>query len=111
MFIGTIAAIGNGVSQPISFIIFGELIDSFIDKESGEPFIDLDKEMAKFALFYVYVAAGTLVCGYIQNTLWLLSSIRQTFLIRTKTFRSIMRQDIGYFDTADSGELSTRLVE
>ena len=35
MFFGSIAAAVNGVLQPISFIIFGELMDQFIDNDKG----------------------------------------------------------------------------
>ena len=35
MVIASIAAAINGVIQPISFILFGELIDRFIDNDSG----------------------------------------------------------------------------
>ena len=110
MFIGTIAAVVNGVAQPVSFIFFGEIIDKFIQKDANEV-IDIEEEMTKFALFYVYIAIATIVSGYFQNMLWLLSSIRQVFKIRTGCFHSVLRQDIGWFDTTDSGEISTRMTE
>lgn len=110
MFIATIAAIGNGVAQPVSFILFGEIINDFINVESDKP-LDIEGAMQEFALYYVYVAIATIVLGYLQNTLWLFASIRQAFVIRTQCFKSILRQDIGWFDTTDSGELSTRLAD
>lgn len=110
MIIGSIAAVGNGVAQPISFIFFGEIIDKFIKADSRVN-IDIQGEMTTFALYYVYIAIATIVFGYLQNLLWLLSSIRQGFLIRTHCFESVLRQDIGWFDVTDSGEISTRITE
>ena len=60
---------------------------------------------------YVYIAIGALVFGYLQNMLWLRASINQSVRIRELAFASILRQDIGWFDTTDPGELSTRLAE
>lgn len=110
MVLGSIAAVGNGVAQPISFIFFGKLIDKFIEKDSGKN-IDIEDEMTTFAIYYIYVAIATIVCGYLQNTLWLLASIRQAFVIRTGCYKAVLRQDIGWFDCTDSGEISTRMTD
>lgn len=110
MVIATISAAINGSLQPVSFIVFGELIDKFIENDSGKE-LDINKEMETFAIYYVYISIGTIVFGYIQNSFWLMASINQGFKIRTSAFESIMRQDIGWFDTTDPGELSTRLSE
>ena len=54
---------------------------------------------------------GQMVCGYIQITLWMLAAERQTAVIRNKFFHAILRQEIGWFDTHQAGELNTRLSE
>ena len=73
--------------------------------------INLNKEMEKFGIYYVYIGLGAIVFGYFQNMLWLRASINQAFRIRTLAFESILKQDIGFFDTNDAGELSSRLAE
>ena len=117
MILGTLGAIGHGAATPLQFIIFGELINGFIDfakEQAGngttEPF-DLEGEMAKFALYYVYLAIGTIVVGYLQMGLWAYTGTRQVKQMRLAFFRSVLKQDIGWFDTTDSGELSSRLTE
>uniref|UniRef100_A0A7M5VBZ8 Uncharacterized protein n=1 Tax=Clytia hemisphaerica TaxID=252671 RepID=A0A7M5VBZ8_9CNID len=110
MFFASISACINGVLQPVSFIIFGELINDFVDEDSGKT-IDLNKEMEKFGIYYVYIGLGAIVFGYFQNMLWLRASINQAFRIRTLAFESILKQDIGFFDTNDAGELSSRLAD
>ncbi|XP_021353533.1 multidrug resistance protein 1-like isoform X2 [Mizuhopecten yessoensis] len=72
---------------------------------------DFLEDMEKFALYYVAIAVGVLVCAYFQVTFWILSSERQIHRIRKAFFRNIMRQDIGWFDTHETGELNTRLTD
>ena len=52
MVFGTIAAAINGSLQPVSFIVFGELIDKFIENDTGKP-LDINKEIGSFFVFFV----------------------------------------------------------
>ena len=118
MSLGTLSAIGHGAAVPLQFIIFGDLIDEFINfgalvnanSTIQQPF-DLEGEMVQFALYYVYLAIGNLVVAYGQMAMWSLTATRQVKKMRLAFFRSILRQDIGWFDTNDSGELNSRLTE
>ncbi len=120
MIFGTLFAMGNGIAQPCSFLVFGELIGKFISFQQSAnklaanqtaPVIDIEKEMAKFAAYYAFIGCGTMVCAYAQTAFWSLAALRQCHRIRINCFQSVMRQEIGWFDTTDSGELSTRLTE
>lgn len=116
MILGTLSAMGLGATFPLQFIIFGDLINTFIDytkyqsPNNTQPF-DLDKEMTKFALYYVYISVGTLIVAYGHMGLWSLTATRQVNKMRLAFFKSVLKQDIGWFDTTDSGELNTRLNE
>ena len=116
MVLGSLAAVGHGAAVPLQFIIFGDLINSFIDFEKlmgpgGTPPFDLEDQMTKFALYYVYLATGNLVVAYGQMAMWSLTATRQVKKMRLAFFRSILKQDIGWFDTTDPGELNSRLTE
>ena len=52
-----------------------------------------------------------IVVAYIRVVLWLQTSYRQTYRIRVKLLQAVLRQEIGWFDTHDPGELGTRLAE
>ena len=52
-----------------------------------------------------------LVLAYVEVAFWLMAAHRQTFKIRNSLFRAVLRQDVGWFDTHDSGALGTRLNE
>ena len=57
------------------------------------------------------IACGVLVLGYGQVAFWALAAERQTYRIRLRFFKNIMRQEIGWFDTHEIGELNTRMTE
>jgi len=52
-----------------------------------------------------------LVVAYIRVATWLQTSYRQTFRIRVALLQAVLRQEIGWFDTHDAGELGSRLAE
>ncbi len=57
------------------------------------------------------IGCVVLLFGYIQATLWTLTSERQTFQMRQTVFRLLMNQDIAYFDTHNVGQMNTVLME
>ncbi|XP_056007799.1 ATP-dependent translocase ABCB1-like isoform X2 [Ostrea edulis] len=161
MFLGTFCALCHGAALPCMIIVFGEMIDTFV--ESGKLTIwlnslnstylssqglsvesivkdpkilsphlsnlttyynvtdftiyhnsvkyDLLDTMTKFAIYYIAIGCGVLVLGYGQVVCWVTAAERQCHRIRVSFFRNVMRQEIGWFDTHDSGELSTRLAD
>ena len=120
MILGTISAVGHGAAVPLQFIIFGDLIDSFIShekvqfltsqNETTDSVPDLNVQMEDFALYYVYLAIGNLFVAYGQMAMWSLTATRQVRQMRLHFFRSVLKQDIGWFDTTDPGELNSRLT-
>ena len=46
-----------------------------------------------------------------QASFWGITCERQVHRIRKQFFNAILRQEIGWFDTQQSGELTTRLAE
>lgn len=52
-----------------------------------------------------------IVVAYIRVASWLVTSYRQTFRIRVALLQAVLRQEIGWFDTHDAGELGSRLAE
>ena len=57
------------------------------------------------------IGSCVLVVAYVQVAAWLTTSHRQTHRIRMALLSAVLRQEIGWFDTHDSGELGTRLAE
>ncbi|OXB67674.1 hypothetical protein ASZ78_015206 [Callipepla squamata] len=105
-------------------IIFGDMTDSFVTSvdtnftgnlsglnSSAEYLNKLEKDMTRYAYYYSAIAAAVLVAAYVQTSFWTLAAGRQVKKIREKFFHAIMRQEIGWFDVNDAGELNTRLID
>uniref|UniRef100_A0A8C4VBV9 Phosphatidylcholine translocator ABCB4 n=1 Tax=Falco tinnunculus TaxID=100819 RepID=A0A8C4VBV9_FALTI len=124
MTLGTLLAIAHGSSLPIAMVIFGDMTDSFV--ASGDSNVPgnvsaenssliilgkLEEDMTRYAYYYSAIAAGVLVAAYIQTSFWTIAAGRQIKKIRKIFFHAIMRQEIGWFDVNDVGELNTRLLD
>ncbi|XP_040208744.1 ATP-dependent translocase ABCB1-like isoform X2 [Rana temporaria] len=118
MIIGILGAIGNGLAQPLMFVVFGDLIDSFMCYNASltnttecAKFKPLSDQMTLFSFYYVGLGAGVIICAYFQVSFWVLAAARQTRRMRQKFFHSVLSKEIGWFDVTQSGELNTRLTE
>ncbi|KAF3456694.1 hypothetical protein FNV43_RR01348 [Rhamnella rubrinervis] len=110
MIVGTLGAAGNGASQPLMVVIFGQLINSF---GFSRPTNLMDK-IAKVSLNYVYLAIGTGIAAFLRNcdevSCWTVTGERQATRIRGLYLRTILRQDIAFFDTeTTTGEVIGRM--
>ncbi|NXA55097.1 MDR1 protein, partial [Nothocercus julius] len=125
MVVGTVLAIAHGTSLPVVMIIFGDMTDSFVTSANttlpGKNISSIWKTMSHiwkismeirvYAYYYSGIAAGVLIAAYIQTSFWTLAAGRQIKKIRKQFFHAIMRQEIGWFDVNDVGELNTRLTD
>uniref|UniRef100_A0A8C3NS64 Phosphatidylcholine translocator ABCB4 n=1 Tax=Geospiza parvula TaxID=87175 RepID=A0A8C3NS64_GEOPR len=122
MILGTVLAVAHGSSLPFAMMIFGDMTDSFVasgDKEFTGSWIvlmisssnDGGASDERYAYYYSGIAAGVLLAAYIQTSFWTLAAGRQIKKIRENFFHAIMRQEIGWFDVNDVGELNTRLLD
>lgn len=71
----------------------------------------LQSEIALYSYYYLGMAGGVVIAGFLAIALWNWSAYRQTRRMRTAFFKTIMQQDIGWFDVNPSSELNTRLSE
>uniref|UniRef100_A0A8C5JKQ5 Phosphatidylcholine translocator ABCB4 n=1 Tax=Junco hyemalis TaxID=40217 RepID=A0A8C5JKQ5_JUNHY len=128
MILGTVMAVAHGSSLPFAMMIFGDMTDSFVMTDTsgeknltGKNISAMTRTMNlalfcfcfpyRYAYYYSGIAAGVLLAAYIQTSFWTLAAGRQIKKIREKFFHAIMRQEIGWFDVNDVGELNTRLLD
>ncbi|KAM5255812.1 ATP-dependent translocase ABCB1 [Ctenodactylus gundi] len=121
MVLGTVAAIIHGTALPLMMLVFGEMTDIFTQPGNNANFSNssnyamyasqLEEDMTTYAYYYTGIGAGVLVAAYIQVSFWCLAAGRQIHKIRRQFFHAIMRQEIGWFDVHDVGELNTRLTD
>ncbi|KAK6162939.1 hypothetical protein DH2020_002780 [Rehmannia glutinosa] len=106
MTVGTIAAIGNGFTQPLMSLIFGELIDVFGTAQSN----DIVRLVSKVSLKYIYLALGCGAAAFLQVACWMITGERQSARVRRLYLKTILRQDITYFDQeVSTGEVIGRM--
>ena len=57
------------------------------------------------------IGAAVIIIGYVQTATWQTAAYGQCRRIRVKLLRAILRQEIGWFDVHEIGELNTRISE
>ncbi|KAI6703508.1 hypothetical protein NL676_012644 [Syzygium grande] len=106
MVVGTAAAIANGLSQPLMTIIFGQIIQTFGSTSRDH----IAKEVSKVAVWFLYLALGSMVASFLQVACWMITGERQAMRIRGLYLKTILRQDIAFFDTeTTTGEVIGRM--
>ncbi|KAL3815059.1 hypothetical protein ACJIZ3_016327 [Penstemon smallii] len=106
MTVGTIGAIGNGLSQPLMSIIFGEVIDAFGKAEINNTL----SLVSKVSLKFVYLALGCGTAAFLQVACWMVTGERQAARVRSLYLKTILRQEIAYFDQdVSTGEVNGRM--
>ncbi|KAL8574859.1 hypothetical protein ACOMHN_044881 [Nucella lapillus] len=123
IFVGTISAMGVGAGFPLMSIVFGSMTNDFINGPNGTHFnfsnpnattfnsSDFEESMTDSTIKLCYIGAGSFVLSILQVAGWVTASERQIFKMRRAFFKAILRQNMAWFDTNPSGELTTRLSD
>ncbi|XP_074310722.1 ABC transporter B family member 21-like [Silene latifolia] len=107
MSVGCIAAVGNGVSMPLMAILLGDLIDAFGHNQNTRHVIHV---VSQVALKFVYLAIGSGIAACLQVSCWMISSERQAARMRNLYLKTMLRQDISFFDKeVNTGEVVGRM--
>ncbi|KAF8043117.1 hypothetical protein BT93_A1459 [Corymbia citriodora subsp. variegata] len=107
MVVGSIGAVGNGISMPLMTVFFGQLINIFGENQVNSDVVDL---VSKIALKFIYLAIGCGVAAFLQVSCWMVTGERQAARIRGLYLRTILRQDVAFFDQETStGEVVGRM--
>ncbi|KAJ6955762.1 ABC transporter B family member 11-like [Populus alba x Populus x berolinensis] len=107
MFLGAIGAIANGMSMPLMTLLLGDVINAFGSNQFGN---DMTSLVSKVSLKYVYLAMGSGVAACFQVTCWIITGERQASRIRSTYLKTILRQDIAFFDKdTNTGEVVGRM--
>ena len=85
------------------------MLDSF-----AKPSLDKDAFLGtvyNLSLTMIGVAIGIFVVGYLEVSLLSIAAEKQSMKIRQAYFKAVIRQDIGWFDQNNSGEIVTRIMK
>lgn len=86
-------------------------VTSNIVSYACNPRATLQTNVGFFSIYYVILATCVLIAIFLSTTFWNLSAYRQTRRMRLAFYRSILRQEVGWFDVTEASQLNTRLVE
>ncbi|XP_013110696.2 ATP-dependent translocase ABCB1 [Stomoxys calcitrans] len=122
--IGILSAIVTGLTTPANSLIFGNLANSMIDlgTELGgfgnmtkytksSPADALLDAVQTFAFQNTMIGVIMLLGSYISVTLFNYAAHAQILRIRGKFFRSVLHQDMAWYDVNQSGEVASRMNE
>uniref|UniRef100_A0A8D2Q947 Uncharacterized protein n=1 Tax=Varanus komodoensis TaxID=61221 RepID=A0A8D2Q947_VARKO len=92
---------------------FGPVTDSQfnLDIERNYNSLLIFHMLNRHASYYVGLGFGVMLCSFIEIWAFVTSSARQTTRIRKKFFFSVLHQEMGWFDTIQTGTLNTRLTD
>ncbi|XP_045813311.1 ABC transporter B family member 3-like [Trifolium pratense] len=107
MFVGTLSAVGNGLSMPLMTIIIGDALDAFGGNVNTKQIVH---QVSKVSLKFAIMGACTFLAVFLQVSCWMITGEIQSARIRALYLKAILRQDISFFDTeTNSGEVVGRM--
>ncbi|XP_071713905.1 ABC transporter B family member 21-like isoform X2 [Rutidosis leptorrhynchoides] len=107
MLLGTIGAIGNGICMPLMTVLFGDVINSFGENQNSHHLVAV---VSKVSLQFVHLGVGCGVAAFLQVAMWMITGERQATRIRNLYLKTILRQDISFFDKeTNMGEVIGRM--
>jgi ATP-binding cassette subfamily B (MDR/TAP) protein 1 len=123
MIIGSLAAIGTGVLQPLNTLLFGTLTGSIVDYVSVLLANDTTPEKLEeatnnfingiddFAIYNTLIGIGMLVLSYISTETFNYTALKQIFHIRSLYLEKVLNQDISWYDVNNTGDFSSRMSD
>ncbi|XGW25421.1 hypothetical protein V3C99_006669 [Haemonchus contortus] len=112
LMIGSIVAIGTGIGLPMMSIIMGNISQNFMNINGNTTTINqFEHDVIQNCLKYVYLGCGIFTAATIQAICFLTVCENLVNQLRRQFFKSILRQDITWFDKNNSGTLATKLFD
>ncbi|EES01319.2 hypothetical protein BDA96_03G288600 [Sorghum bicolor] len=94
MAVGTVAAVANGMTEPLMTVVFAAVIECF---GAGDDATILHR-VSKVIMYYIYLGIGTAVSSFLQVSCWTVAGERQSTRLRSLYLEAVLRQDIAFFD-------------
>ncbi|OWM88731.1 hypothetical protein CDL15_Pgr002498 [Punica granatum] len=106
MLFGTLGSIGDGLQYPLMMFVVSKVINEY-GRENGSVSMDT---VNKYALKLLYVAILVGLSAFVEGLCWSRTAERQTSRMRTAYLKSVLRQEVSFFDTQEAGSSTTYKV-
>ncbi|KAL4796601.1 P-loop containing nucleoside triphosphate hydrolase protein [Aspergillus venezuelensis] len=108
---GLLAAIGCGAALPLMTLVLGTLVDNFNDWGAGKlsP-SEFRGRVSQNALYFTYLFVAIFILSSVNATCLRYTATRCVKALRQDFIRSILRQDVAYFETCLPGTVATILA-
>lgn len=103
MFVGALCACANGGAMAGFSVILGDIFDVLNSGDSAGA--------SMIALRFVWIALGLFVASTLQVGLYTAASERMTIKLRQRYLDALLSQDVAFFDSQDSGALTSKVAE
>ncbi|KAI4321911.1 hypothetical protein MLD38_035238 [Melastoma candidum] len=106
MVLGTLGSIGDGMQYPLTMFIISQVINEY-----GQAGSSVSMETVnKYSLRLLYVAIAVGLSAFVEGLCWARTAERQTSRMRMTYLKSVLRQEVGFFDTQEAGSSTTYKV-
>ncbi|TIA91996.1 hypothetical protein E3P99_00799 [Wallemia hederae] len=125
--LGLFFALGSGVTQPVLSIVFGRMVTDMtnffqvsqlyttdptapgVEDAFNKAASDLNDQVSLNCIYLVAIGAAMFIGSYSYTVIYTYTSERIARRIREMYLRSVLRQDIAFFDEIGAGEIATRI--
>ncbi|KAF0891678.1 hypothetical protein E2562_010895 [Oryza meyeriana var. granulata] len=94
MALGVLGSFGDGIMQPLSMLVLGDIVNSY----SGARSTVSSGAVDKFALRLLYVAVAVGACSFLEGLCWTRTAERQASRMRRLYLEAVLRQEVAFFD-------------
>ncbi|XP_050218583.1 putative ABC transporter B family member 8 [Mercurialis annua] len=104
MLMGTIGAIGDGMSTNILLVFASRIMNSlgYGNNKNQHSQANFMVEVEKCSLYFVYLGLAVMVVAFMEGYCWSKTSERQVLKIRYKYLEAVLRQEVGFFDSQEA---------
>ncbi|EPE26984.1 P-loop containing nucleoside triphosphate hydrolase [Glarea lozoyensis ATCC 20868] len=111
LILSSVCAICAGALNPLLTVIYGHLVDALNGfAKNTVSSSGLSSDISKFTLYYVYLAIAVFFFVYTTTVGFYYSGGRIARHLRYEYLKSILRQNIAFFDVLGTGEVSTVIM-
>ena len=108
-------SVASGVPVPLMIVIFGQLVGNVSSQASastGDSSKDLlgGADRIQLVLYLIYIAIGSFVLETIATAGWQHSGRRLARKVREEYFRTLLRQNVGFYDTFGTGKVASYIT-